>query len=105
MAVSTRAVRRVPAQLWLLPVLLITVIATALGGLLARDAVRRPGTGPRPRGRPCRRRRSAETSSRARKVQGTADATAHPLFNTVRDLLQTYFDAINGKDYDAWRTR
>ena len=35
-------------------------------------------------------------------VGGTPDAIAHPLYKTVRDLLQRNFDSINGKDYDAW---
>jgi len=33
-----------------------------------------------------------------------ADASAHPLYETMRGLLQTYFNAINGRRYELWRT-
>ncbi|MFL6123059.1 hypothetical protein [Actinophytocola sp.] len=90
-----------PRQLWLLPVLLITVIATALGALVARSvyadqplppAAVRPSTSSVPP--------SEQPGPPA--VQGYADATAHPLYNTLHGLLQRYFDAINTKDYAAW---
>jgi hypothetical protein len=35
-------------------------------------------------------------------VNGTVDAVAHPLYRTLRELLQTYFDAVNAKDYARW---
>lgn len=90
-------------QLWLLPLLLITVIATALGGLLARDlyaeqpaptppTVVATSPSPVPSGE--------QPGSPA--VRGTADAVAHPLYGTLQPLLQTYFDAINAKDYSEW---
>jgi hypothetical protein len=91
-----------PRQLWLLPVLLITVIATALGALVARSLYTdEPPVVPA----------AVEPSSTAvppseqpgpREVKGTADATTHPMFSTLQPLLQRYFDAINAKDYDAW---
>jgi len=37
-------------------------------------------------------------------VTATTDAAAHPLYETMRGLLQTYFDAINGHRFDQWRT-
>lgn len=92
-----------PRQLWLLPVLLITVIATALGGLLARDlyseqpasppptvVATSPSPGP------------TEEQPGPATVNGTADAVSHPLYGTLRGLLQTYFDAVNAKDYEKW---
>lgn len=91
-----------PRQLWLLPVLLITVIATAVGGLLAPTWYADPGPGSPVAVVPTTSVPKNEQPG-TKQVQGTADATAHPLFNTVRDLLQRYFDAINGKDYDAWQ--
>jgi hypothetical protein len=84
-------------------VLLITVIATALGGLLARDLYSEPttsspvtvvATSPPP-GPP-------EEQPGPPAVQGTADAVAHPLYGRLRGLLQTYFDAVNAKDYTQW---
>lgn len=89
-------------QLWLLPVLLITVIATALGGLLARELYAEPEP---ERAEPVLPTRSAvpETGQPGPStVQGTTDAVAHPLYGTVRGVLQSYFDAINLKDYRKW---
>ncbi|TCP54988.1 hypothetical protein EV191_102199 [Tamaricihabitans halophyticus] len=37
-------------------------------------------------------------------VELSPDATAHPLGESVRQLLQTYFDAINGRNFDRWQT-
>jgi hypothetical protein len=91
-----------PRQLWLLPVLLITVIATAVGGLLARTWYEDPGPGSPAAVVPTTAVPKGEQPG-ARTVQGTADATAHPLYATVRDLLQRYFNAINDKDYAAWQ--
>lgn len=92
-----------PRQLWLLPVLLIAVIMTAAGGLLARDLYEEPPAAPPPT--------VVVTSPAAvpsgeqpgpATVRGTADAVAHPLYATLQPLLQTYFDAINAKDYARW---
>lgn len=91
-----------PRQLWLLPVLLITVIATALGALVARSLytdqppARPAAVDPAPSSRPLREQPGPP------EVKGTADATTHPMYGTVRPLLQRYFDAINAKDYDSW---
>jgi len=92
-----------PRQLWLLPLLLITVIATALGGLLARDLYSEPPASPPPT--------VVATSPSAgpsveqpgpAEVKGTADAVAHPLYGSLQPLLQVYFNAINAKDYAQW---
>jgi hypothetical protein len=89
-------------QLWLVPVLLITVIATALGGLLTRDLY--ADTAP-PAPAPVLPGPSSIPPSEQPgpvNVQGTLDATAHPLYETFRSLLQTYFEAVNSKDYERW---
>jgi hypothetical protein len=87
----------------LLPVLLIAVIATALGGLLARDLYSEEPASPpptvvatSPSPGPSGEQPGPST------VQGTIDAVAHPLYPTLRGLLQTYFDAVNAKDYRRW---
>jgi hypothetical protein len=90
-----------PRQLWLLPVLLVAVIATALGALVARsvyaDQPRPPAAiEPPPSSVP----RDEQPGSA--EVKGTTDAVAHPLYVTVEKLLQQYFNAINAKDYEAW---
>jgi hypothetical protein len=91
-----------PRQLWLLPVLLITVIATAVGALFARTwyADTTPDTPPAVL--PTTSVPQDEQPG-TRDVNGTPDATAHPLYQTVRVLLQRYFDAINDKDYASWQ--
>jgi len=90
-------------QLWLVPVLLITVIATALGGLLTRDLYADSApSAPAPvlPGPPSSIPPSQQPGPVT--VQGTLDATAHPLYETFRGLLQNYFEAINLKDYKRW---
>jgi hypothetical protein len=91
-----------PRQLWLLPVLLITVIATALGALVARSLY-----ADQPPALPAAVKPSATSVPPSEQpgspeVKGTADATTHPLYGTLQPLLQRYFDAINEKDYQAW---
>lgn len=36
------------------------------------------------------------------RVELSVDAHAHPRAEAVRALLQSYFDAVNGRDYRAW---
>ncbi|MFC4858388.1 hypothetical protein [Actinophytocola glycyrrhizae] len=92
-----------PRQLWLLPVLLITVIATAIGGLLARDLYKEPPAAPPPTvvaTEPAPGPQEEQPGPPT--VKGTADAVAHPLYGQLQRLLQTYFDAVNAKDYAQW---
>jgi hypothetical protein len=91
-----------PRQLWLLPVLLITVIATALGALVARSLYADQPPPPPPAVEPTTTSVPPSKQPGPAAVQGTADATAHPLYKTLQPLLQRYFDAINAKDYTAW---
>jgi hypothetical protein len=92
-----------PRQLWLLPVLLITVIATAVGALLTRTLYEDPG--PTPPSAVLLPQTSLPPSQQPgpATVAGSQDAVAHPLYETVRELLQRYFDAINSRDYAAWQ--
>jgi hypothetical protein len=89
-------------QLWLLPVLLITVIVTATGGLLARNLYADPGTDSPEVVLPTGTSVPPEDQPGPRTVRGTLDATEHPLFESVRGVLQSYFDAINDGDYERW---
>lgn len=93
---------RSPRQLWLLPVLLITVIATALGALVARGVYTDPDPQTPAAVEPSPSSVPLSDQPGSPEVQGTADATTHPLYNTLRPLLQKYFDAINKKDYESW---
>lgn len=85
-----------------MPVLLVTVIATAIGGLLARDAYENPAADVPDPVLPTETSVPPEKQPGSGVVQGTPDATAHPLFENLRAVLQTYFDAINRKDYETW---
>ncbi|MGX7826968.1 hypothetical protein ACTG9Q_17930 [Actinokineospora sp. 24-640] len=91
-------------QSWLLPAVLLAVMVTAAGGLLARDLyAETPVTPPAILPTSTSALPVAEQPGR-RDVQGTQDATRHPMYETVRQLLQTHFDAINGRSYERWMT-
>ncbi|MFC5287607.1 hypothetical protein ACFPM7_11150 [Actinokineospora guangxiensis] len=96
---------RAERQTWLLPAVLIAVVVTAAGGLLARDLYAE--SAPATTQRPVVPSTSAVPPSEqpgSRAVQGTEDAIRHPMYETVRQLLQTHFDAINGRSYERWMT-
>lgn len=82
--------------------LLVTVIATALGALVARSVYADQGSVPPPAIEPSQTSMPASEQPGSPEVKGTADATTHPLYRTLQPLLQRYFDAINTKDYAAW---
>ena len=82
--------------------LLITVIATAVGGLLARTYYAGQDTDPPAAVIPSQTSVPPSERPGPKQVGGTQDATDHPLYKTVRDLLQRYFDSINGRNYDKW---
>ncbi|HEV8559549.1 MAG TPA: hypothetical protein VGR06_24675 [Actinophytocola sp.] len=88
---------------WVLPVVLVAMIATAVGALVARQIYAEPETSPSvvlPSDHPLPPGEQPGDPT----VAGTSDAAEHPLYETVRALLQTYFDAINNRRYDQWRT-
>jgi hypothetical protein len=101
--VSALPASSTPRHRRLLPVLVVVISLMVGGGLVAREFYQHPqsastatppGTGDLP---------SAEQPGPA-TVRLTPDAAAHPQHEAVRALTQTYFDAINRGDYDAWRT-
>jgi hypothetical protein len=92
-----------PRQLWLLPVLLITVIATAVGGLLARTVYEDPSPSTPDPVVPSSTSLPPGDQPGSKVVEGTPDATVHPLYQSVHELLQRHFDAINARDYPAWQ--
>jgi hypothetical protein len=83
-------------------VLLITVIATALGALVARSLYADQPPPPPAAVEPSPSAVPPSEQPGPADVQGTADATSHPLYKTLQPLLQRNFDAINAKDYAAW---
>lgn len=96
-----------PHRRWLVPVLVAVVALTVGGGLVARE-VYRPGARTPQSAAPATSAapssvEPAEQPGPAR-VQLTSDAAAHPDARAVRGVLQTYFDAINQRNYDMWVT-
>ncbi|WP_238412107.1 hypothetical protein [Saccharothrix deserti] len=90
----------------LLPVVLLVVAATAGVGVLAREVYQRPALAQGDQiavpssGSSGSVPRSAQPGSGA--VQLSIDAAQHPDGQRVRDVLQQFFDAINGHDYEQW---
>ena len=92
-------------QLWLIPVLVVVIALTAVGALIARDRYQEPSTPPQDSAvLPTTTSVPPAAQPGPRVVVGTEDATAHPLYEQTRTLLQTFFDAINNRDYDKWRS-
>jgi hypothetical protein len=97
-----------PSRRWLLPVLGLVVIVAAGGGLTARSLYRQP---PQPQTTaqvvlPPVTTVTVESSTAPDwdKVKLTTDASEYPLSNQIQPVLQNYFDGINEKDYDKWRS-
>lgn len=83
--------------------LLLAVIATAVGGLLARQIYEEPPAAAPPAVAPAPTTFPKEEQPGPTTVEGTQEAVSHPLYEDIRSVLQTNFDAINAKDYDMWR--
>lgn len=90
-------------QRWLVPVVAVVLSVTVGGGLLARELYRRPdqpaddstasSAAPSP---------ASSGVPAAGAVRMTDDAKAHPQAEAVRKVLETYFDAINTRQYPKW---
>jgi hypothetical protein len=93
-----------PRQRWLVPVLLLAMVATLVGAVLSRNLYAEPEPPAPPAVLPTQTSVPSAEQPGPATVAGTEDALSHPLYGTVRPLLQTFFDAINAKDYDLWRT-
>lgn len=90
---------------WLLPVVVVVVSLMVGGGLLARELYRVPD--PQPNAilaLPSSTARPLAQQPGPGSVELTPDAAAHPQHEVVQKLLQTYFDAINNRNYDEWKT-
>lgn len=90
---------------WLVPVLIVVVSLTVGAGLLARELYRLPAdvTVP-PVTVPSTTSLAPAEQPGSPTVELTPGAAAHPAHEPVRQLLQTYFDAINGRSYERWKT-
>ncbi|RSM40201.1 hypothetical protein DMA12_27695 [Amycolatopsis balhimycina DSM 5908] len=92
-------------QRWLVPVVVVVLSVTVGGGLLARELYRRPDQPADDTSSAASTPSSAGNGEQgaANVVKMTDDARAHPQAEAVRQVLQTYFDAINFKKYQQWR--
>lgn len=83
--------------------LVVVLSVTVGGGLLARELYRRPAA---PQDDPVASIPTTSVSSgdesRSPQVEVTEDAARHPQDETVRQVLQMYFDGVNHHDYDQW---
>lgn len=93
-------------QRWLVPVVAVVLSVTVGGGLLAREIYRRPDQPADETTVSSAAPSSAGSGAPAAPgvVRMTDDAKAHPRSDAVRKLLETYFDAINRKQYQLWTT-
>ena len=89
---------------WLAPVVIVVVSIMVGGGLLARELYRLPDATPDAILAQSTAARPLAQQPGPGSVELTPDAATHPQHATVRTLLQTYFDAINNRDYDRWKT-
>ena len=93
-----------PRQRWLVPVLLLAMVATLVGAVLVRNLYTEPEPQTPPAVLPTKTSVPPSQQPGPATVVGTQDALSHPLYETVRVLLQAFFESINAKDYDLWRT-
>jgi hypothetical protein len=95
-----------PKARWLLPVVLVVMIVTAAGAVVARTLYTAPAeaNATRPLAVPNGRVLPPAEQPGDATVKATEDAAAHPLYESVRQLLQANFDAINTKNYGLWQS-
>ena len=94
----------IPPHRWLIPVLVVVVSLIVGGGLLTRELYRAPDQrADTVLGLPSSTARPLAQQPGPGTVELTPDAALHPEHEAVRTLLQRYFDAINGLDYDQWK--
>ncbi|PRY34094.1 hypothetical protein [Umezawaea tangerina] len=99
---------RRPRARWVLPTAVLVAAASVAGGFLARDLYQRPaspgasGTAPSTSSTSSSVPRSNQPGDPA--VTLSVDASFHPDGTRVKEVLQRYFDAINSRDFQTWRT-
>jgi hypothetical protein len=94
-------------QRWLIPALIVVVSVTIGGGLLAREVYKQPDVDPPLAAgvvvsTPPPTSLSPEQQPGPDTVTLTPDAGDHPQGEVLRKLYQSYFDAINQRDYAKW---
>ncbi|HET9142439.1 hypothetical protein [Actinophytocola sp.] len=87
---------------WVLPVVLLAMIATVSAGIVARQLYFDPDSSP-VAVLPSENQVPPDEQPGPATVEATKDAADHPLYDDLRGVLQAYFDAINTRNYDQWR--
>ena len=82
----------------------VVLSVTVGGGLLAREIYRRPDQPADETTASSTPPSSASSGAPAGVVQMTEDAKAYPQSTAVRKALETYFSAINERNYARWQT-
>ena len=90
-------------QLWLIPIVLVVAAFTVAATLVTRDHYREPEALPPAPVAPTNTSVPADARPGDSIVRPLLDASAHPMYETVRTVLQGYFDAINNRDYSRWQ--
>lgn len=90
---------------WLAPILIAVASLALAGGLLARDYYQQESAAAAgPVSLPTTTSLSPAQQPGSPLVKLSPDAAQHPHDETVRRLLQAYFDGINGRNYERWKT-
>jgi hypothetical protein len=105
--VSTEPSR--PARWWIAPVLGAVVVVTAAAALVAHNTYQRPASAAVASTAPVVVAPESTSVPSTEEpgspvVSITPDVAHFPLRTQVRQLLQTYFDAINSHSYRQWRS-
>ncbi|HEX5401505.1 MAG TPA: hypothetical protein VFX16_04300 [Pseudonocardiaceae bacterium] len=95
-----------PTRWWVAPVLAVVVVATAVAALVAHSLYRRPVAVSAPSVVVATGSSSMPGSAEPGppNVSVTPEVQRTTLYPQVLQLAQTYFDAINAKKYDEWRS-
>ena len=93
-----------PNRWWIAPVLGVVVVATAVTALVARNVYHQPpsGSAPPPTVSTTESSVPAGAEPGPAVVAMTPDVAGSAVGKQVQQLLQTYFDAINNRNYENW---
>jgi len=97
----------VSRQRWLIPVVVVVLSVTVGGGLLARELYKRQDPAAPTGNEPIVVSSSTTPLAPAEEpgsdtVRVTPDVVIHPQGDAVRKVIQSYFTAINTRDYRLW---
>lgn len=89
------------ASRWLVPAVVVITGAAVAAGMVGRAVYLRPEEA---KGAPAVPTSSAGQLPGTSEVRLSPDSFTHPDRQQVQTVLQRYFDAINARDFDSWRS-